>query len=207
MRYSLTNLLFLVLLFGSCSLKTTKGLLKEKSNLSNFKNVYFSDVSKDYVYKTKIDIYDNYFGGIMIFKKIGENHHRVVFTTEFGNKIFDFEFDNGIFKKNSIIDDLDKKLIVNTLKNDFKILLKENNTIINQYKDGNSKIYESKLDNRYNFFYVSDTTKELKKIVHTSKFKEKIAIVFTSVENTIAKKININHKNIQLNINLHYISN
>ena len=79
----------------------------------------------DYVYKAKIDVYGRYFGGILILKKVDENSHRVVFTTEFGSKIFDFLYEGDTFTKNFMIDDLDKKIIVNTLRKDFKILISE----------------------------------------------------------------------------------
>ena len=91
MRFFLTSF-FLLLVLSSCSLKTTEGLRETPKTQSEIENPYFSDSSKDYVYKAKIDIYGKYFGGILILKKVGDRSHRVVFTTEFGNKIFDFLF-------------------------------------------------------------------------------------------------------------------
>lgn len=208
MRSLQISSLFLVSLFlYSCSLKTTKNLIEQENNTAIYNNIYFSNTKNDYIYKTKIDIYGNYFGGIMIFKKIKKNHHRVVFTTEFGNKIFDFDFNNQTFTKKYIIKDLDKKIIINTLKNDFKTLLKQENTIIKSYSKPSFNIFQSKDNNRYNFFYVNKATNKLEEIIHTSKTKEKVVFTFTKTENRIAKKINIEHKNIKLNINLNYINN
>lgn len=208
MRFSQISSLFLVVIFFvSCSLATTKNLVEQKSSISVYKNPYFSDTNKDYIYKTKIDIYGNYFGGIMIFKKLGINHHRIVFTTEFGSKIFDFEINNDTFTKNYIIDDLDRKLIVNTLEKDFKILLTENSAITNSFTQPNFTIFQSSISNRYNFFFVNATNNQLTKIAHTSKHKEKVIFLFSEITNNIAKKVQIQHKNINLNINLNYINN
>lgn len=207
MQFSrISSAFILVILFTSCSLATINGLVEQKNSITTYKNSYFSDVNTDYVYKTQIDIYGNYFGGIMIFKKLGKDHHRVVFTTEFGSKIFDFEFKGETFTKKYIIDDLDRKLIVNTLKNDFKTLLKEKNTIIKSFTTSNMKVFQSSEGKRYNFFFIENSTNQLEKIVHTSKRKEKVVYNFHNVNDKIAKQINIQHKNIKLNINLNYIN-
>lgn len=206
MRFFQISCVFVFLIFTSCSLKTTQGLVKESSTSTSFQNVYFSDIQKDYVYKSTIEVYGNYFGGIMIFKKIKNNHHRIVFTTEFGNKIFDFELENGQFKKNFIIEKLDRKFIVNTLKRDFQILLKEKSKVLNSYRQNSVKVYQTAINKRYNFYFVNAKDRILEKIVHTSKFKEKTDFIFKNIEDNIAKIIIITHKDIKLKIKLKYIN-
>ena len=76
--------------------------------------------------EANINAFDNNFGGIFIVKKLGPKHHRIVFTTELGNKIFDFTFKEDSFKVNQILKELDKKLLINILKSDFKTLIMEN---------------------------------------------------------------------------------
>lgn len=206
MRFFQINFLIFFILLTSCSLKTTKGLIKQKSTITSFKNTYFANSKKDYIYKSKIDIYGNYFGGIIIIKKIAYDHHRIVFTTEFGSKIFDFEFKKHTFKKNFIIPDLDKKLIINTLKNDFEILVKEDAKITNSYLKKECVLYESEFNNKYNFYFVNKKDNQLKKIIHASKSKEKIEFLFTKIVKNTATKINIYHKNIKLKVQLNLIS-
>lgn len=193
---------FLFIIFTSCSLKTTRGLLKQSKTVSVFNNSYFSNTKKDYIYKAKIDIYGNYFGGIIIFKKIKNEHHRIVFTTEFGTKIFDFEIIANYLKKNYIIEKLNKKLIINTLENDFRLLLKEENNIKATFGNNNYVLYQSEFNNNIKFFKVNKTNKQLKKIIYTSKYKEKVHILFGYTKNDVANDITISHKNIKLNIHL-----
>lgn len=140
MRYFLTSS-FLLLLLTSCSLSTTKEFLERTPSKESVTNDYFSDIEKDYVYKAKFEVYKHNFGGILIVKKINKNHHRIVFTTEFGNKIFDFEFIENTFKVNSIYDDLNKKFIINTLQKDLQLLVKQNNKVIGEFSNKKEVLY------------------------------------------------------------------
>jgi hypothetical protein len=71
-------------------------------------NLYFSS-PEDYVYKCQMDIYKNHVSGILIIKKISETTHRVALTSDFGNKLIDFEVSDNDFKLNYVLPDLDKK--------------------------------------------------------------------------------------------------
>lgn len=67
MRFLLTSLILCLLC--SCSLKTTRNLVEANTSSTNIiTNPYFSNPNKDYVYKSKIDVYGNHFGGILIIK-------------------------------------------------------------------------------------------------------------------------------------------
>jgi len=210
MRYLLINFLFLSLV--SCgTLATTKGLVA-KSISKSIQNPYFSNVKTDYVYKAKIDVNKNHFGGLLIVKKMAKNHHRVVFTTEFGNKIFDFEFTNNIFlfkslfKVNYIMDKLDKKIIVNALKKDFQLLVSENNVAIREFNTSNFTIYQTNSNKRDNYYYINKKNKQLEKVVMASKHKEKVTIKFNKINNNLAKSIQIKHHNFNMNMQLNYIN-
>ena len=156
---------------------------------------------KDYCYET-----NDSFGGILIIKKIKENNHRILFTTTFGNKIFDFQIVDGSFKIIYIIEELNKKSIINTLKNDFEILIIEHNTLYNVYTDQKLYVYQSKLGKGYNYYIVSENG-ILSEIIHSKKNKKNTIISFFEINNNLAKKIRIQHKNIPLSINLLYLNN
>lgn len=186
----------------SCSLKTTEGLRQVHFNKEVVGNPYFSNPEIDYVYKAKIEVYKKNFGGILIIKKTGPESHRVVFTTEFGSKLFDFQFEGDTFTKHFIVDDLDKKFIVNILKDDFRLLVHEKAQVLGVYESENHRIYETTSGDRFNFYFLEDETEQLQKIVNTTKTKEKVEIDFTSHEGNIADLISIKHKNIRLTIDL-----
>ncbi|SRX72229.1 hypothetical protein [Aequorivita antarctica] len=186
----------------SCSLKTTEGLRQVHFNKSDVENPYFSNSEIDYVYKAKIAVYGKNFGGILIIKKTGPESHRVVFTTEFGSKLFDFQFEGNTFTKNFVVEDLDKKFIINILKDDFMLLVNESATVLAVYQSNNERVYKTQSDERFNFYFLEDTSEKLEKIVNTSKTKEKVEIDFTSSEENIAETIAIKHNNIKLEIDL-----
>ena len=115
----------LVLVLSSCAtnkvVQDYKTVPLEKTTLEV---PYFSNPTMDYVYKANITVYGNELTGIFIAKKINDTTHRVVFTTEFGNKLMDFEISETDFKVNFILEELDRKILINTLTNDFRLLLR-----------------------------------------------------------------------------------
>lgn len=163
-------------------------------------NDYFSDSAKDYVYKASINVYDKKFGGIFVVKKIGESHHRVAFTTEMGSKIFDFSFEGDEFRVNAILEEIDKKILINILKKDFRALIKERLPVLKRYRNGESEIFQSKIAEKTYFVYKKNG--ELTELVRTGHGKEKVAFHFSEINDNIAKKIKILHKNIKLDIKL-----
>ncbi len=206
MRYFLTSVFFLLLF--SCSLPTTKGYLEQASLDKNIRNNYFSSEETDYVYKAKINIYNKNFGGILIIKKTGADQHRIVFTTEFGNKIFDFVITNDSFKVNYIVDELNKKLIISTLQNDFKILVQQDVMVVKQFDSIAKIIYQTIFDKKYDLYYFFlKENQTLFKIIKSSKTKEKVIFDFLEVYNNRLTKIDILHQNFKLKIHLNYIGN
>src|SRR5690606_11353169 len=114
-------------------------------------------------------------------------------TTEFGSKLFDFQFEGDTFTKNFVVEELDKKFIINILKDDFKLLVNEKAKILEDYESENQRIYKTHNDERYNFYFINAGTGQLQKIVNTSKKKEKMEIDFTSSDGKIANTNAINH--------------
>lgn len=144
---------------SSCSLKTTEGLRQIDFNKTVIENPYFSNPEIDYVYKAKIEVYNKNFGGILIIKKTGTESHRVVFTTEFGSKLFDFQFEGDTFTKNYAVEDLDKKIFINILRDDFKLLVNQSAMTLAVYESENQKIYKTQSDKKFNFYFLKTILK------------------------------------------------
>ncbi len=163
---------------------------------------YFSNSETDYVYKANITVYGNELSGIVIIKKINGTTHRFVFTTEFGNKLLDFEISNSNFKINFIVEELNRKILKNTLETDFKLLLKNNYNIKEQFENEFFKVYKIVDGNNFDYLYFSKLDNKLSKIVFASKRKEKISIEYTSENNIFADSILIQQNNLKLRIKL-----
>lgn len=199
MRYSVISIFFILV---SCSPKTLRILEPTAVSVPNYTTHYFSDSSTDYVYKAAIEVYGNNLGGILIAKKIMPDTHRIVFTTEFGNKLFDFELSRGAFKVNFIIDELNRPLILKTLKNDFRLLFQEVFVVDGQFRYNEQNVYKSTDGNRQNFLFTDKTTGLLHKLVHSTRTKDKIIIEYLPETSTFAAKILVAHRNIPLKIAL-----
>lgn len=191
-----------LLIFG-CASYPEQNNFKSVDRISAFTNPYFSDLSKDYVYKANIEFYDHNFGGLFIVKKLGDQQHRIVFTTEMGNKIFDFSFNANDFKVNFILDELDKKMLINILKNDFKVLITENLKASNSFVNNEQTIHEVDIDGKTYFYFYSQS---LNKIVNVPHRKAKVTFLFKDINDNIVERIQIMHSNIKLNINLKTIN-
>ena len=195
-------LFFVFAICTSCTLNTTKTLTPVKSEEQTFKNNYFSNLEKDYVYKAKIAAFGNNFGGILVIKKLSPAHHRIAFTTEFGAKIFDFEFIQSEFKVNYIVAALNKKIIINNLRKNFQILVKETLPLNKKYKGLEQSVYQAHYNKQYYFYFYSNQNGLLEKMVQTSKFKEKLIILFQAEETQFAHSIQILHQKLPLKIDL-----
>jgi len=196
-----------IVIFTSCSLQTTEGLRQVAFMEKTVENPYFSNPEMDYVYKAKIAVYGKNFGGILIVKKIGEKNHRIVFTTEFGSKLFDFQFEGDTFTKHFVLPDLDKKFIVNILRDDFSLLIAEKANVLQVYQSEKHRIYKTQDEKRFNFYFLENGSEQLEKIVNTTKTKEKVEIDFIASDENIADKIAIKHNNIKLRIDLKKFKN
>ena len=201
-RYLLISALFC--LFVSCKSYQIKDAVSVDNSSQFVQNQYFSDASLDYVYKTHIEIYGNKMGGIFIAKRINDSIHRMVLTTDFGNKLLDFEISENSFKVNFIIDNLDKKIIINTLRDDFRTLLQVNSKVFKTYKRNKEVIYQTESNT---YYYIDEISNSLIKIIKTNKRKEKVVFTFDSKKTTFAENINIQHYNIKLKIDFNQISN
>lgn len=197
MRYLLISLCLLMV--GCSSYPKKNNFIVDEVKLSKTLNPYFSD-SIDYVYKAQISVRNNNFGGILIIKKINKEEHRVVFATEMGNTLFDFSYIGEDFKVNSILKEMDKKILINLLKKDFKVLIENEPQRINSFKKDENKIVQASIYSKDYFYFFNENS--LRKIVKITNGKENTSFIFSEIYNDIAKNIQILHTKINLEISL-----
>ncbi|MGD1320558.1 hypothetical protein [Chryseobacterium sp. 2R14A] len=203
LRNSVYSLIFL--LFVSCKTYQLTDVKPISNSEKTVENLYFSS-NEDYVYKCQMDIYNNHVSGILILKKINAITHRVVMTSDFGNKLIDFEISENDFKLNYVLPDLDKKIVINFLKNDFQKLLKEKYTVNESFENDLSNIFYSKADKKGYYLSFNKENSLLKQIVYTKGNKEKIYFIFEAKKPTFAETIEIQHKDFKINIKLFQIT-
>ena len=200
---SLYSLIFLS--FISCKTFELKDVKPVSSSKKEVENLYFSS-NEDYVYKCQMEVYGNDISGILIIKKISETTHRVVMTSDFGNKMIDFEISENDFKLNYVLADLDKKMVINFLKNDFQELLRQKYLVAESIENDNSNIFRSEVDKKDYFLYFNKENSLLTQIVYTKNKKEKINFTFEAKKPTFAETIHLEHKDFKIDIKLFKIT-
>ncbi|MBR9757917.1 MAG: hypothetical protein GYB39_07520 [Algicola sp.] len=199
MRY-LTISLLTFFLFSCGSYPKKQQLNPTENETAVVSNGYFSNAQHDYLYKAHITAYGKTFGGLFIVKKTGEDQHRVAFTTEMGNKIFDFSIKNNTFTVNYILEDLNRKLLLNVLKQDFTVLVKETSATTKAFAKANTSVFETEILGKPHYYYTKNNT--LDQIVKVKNGKANTVFSFSKINDNIAEQITIKHHNIALEINL-----
>jgi len=163
-------------------------------------NNYFSDYQQETLYRGRIDVYGKVITGLFVAKRINEDEHRMVFTSDFGNTLFDFTIKPGAFQVNYIMDELDRKFIVNILKKDFTTLVQIANPVNRRVDKGTVWGFESVFEQKY--LLVDKETGQLNKIGIFSKYKPKVDFEFIRDKSNQLSAIEIVHHNIKLQIKL-----
>ena len=154
------------------------------------------------LYKVKIDKGSKYFSGLFYFKTFTDTSYRIIFMSELGLNMLDLEYKNNSFKIISCQKFMRKKVVINALKNDLKLLitLPENTSKKCTYKSTNNQATFTKVkikSKRYYYYY--NQNGEMSKIILTKGLKH-IVILLTGYKNNIPQEIEIYHKRINLSI-------
>lgn len=201
----LTMRLFLIsiLLVGLASCKTYQpaGVITSEVQKTTYQNNYFSGDSA-YLYKAQVEVYGNQLSGILVIKKIAEFTHRVALTSAFGNTLLDVTISENEMKINSILEELNRKILLKTLETDFRMILTNQHLIQEKLETDKDFIYKSKTKGGNYYFFNSKEEEYLRQISLASKSKEKVKVNITSKNRTFAENIIIQHYNIKLRIEL-----
>ena len=116
-------LLSSVLLFTGCSIFKYHHLNCEKVGLHDQKITSVIKPSIVSKYNTSIDILKNHLTGLLIIKQTDSVTTHIVFVTELGMKMFDFEAKNNEVNAIYVFEPLNKPQLINVLKRNFNNML------------------------------------------------------------------------------------
>ena len=192
----------MALVLSSCALHLMDNADEVPLDRPLVNNPYFADAEKDYIYRASLEFKEFRLGGILMVKKIANDHHRVVFTSEFGNKLFDFEYVKGQPSVHHILQELDRKPVLRLLHLDLRTLMKEQISVDKQYKVSGHTWYTSR-SNNYKILYGFDTENiQMDQILIAKGHREKVMISFKKIVESDADSISIVHLTTRLNVNL-----
>ena len=210
MQVFLTKRLVLIswlVFLGSCTVPKhlsplTKG---EKTSLSeeNFKPIFKGDF-KSFLFKTTMAYSDKFeLGGMLMLKQVSAGNYRAVFMTKFGMTIFDFEFGDRGFVVHKAFEQMNKKIFLKIIEQDFGMLLSRGilgnrATVFEQGTlDKKKRVFKTKMNKKIHYF-VQEKAHELTEI-HRG---QAVSINLSKYVANIPHSINIQHHKIPLSMKL-----
>lgn len=196
----------MLLLIGACG-SSYKHLAKTNGDIGCVQK--FQPVISTALYNTNVNVIGNHLSGILIIKRMADSSLRMVFSNEAGFKFFDFEFAaDGSFKVHAIIDKMNKKAVIKTLRKDFELVLLQNlDKSQSRVLSGDSVTYYDFGRGKDHYYYVTDTAcKELLWMERGSKRKKILRAISQSMSSGIPDTIGITHNNFNFDIGLRRIT-
>lgn len=157
------------------------------------------------LYTTHVNIVGNHLSGLLVMKTMPDSSTRVVFTSEMGLSLFDFEFaSNGEFKVHYIIKKMNRKAVIKTLRQDFDLVLMRGlHAQTTQVFQNNDRIYYAFPQKKGSNYYITDRgCNELLGIEKASRRKAIVKAMMKDYKNGVPDTIGISHANFQFIIGL-----
>jgi len=169
----------------------------------------FGDNFNSFLFKTNITVYGKDFSGLLVTKQMSPQDYRVIFTTELGMKLFDFEFKDTSFTLHYCVPQFNRPKLLNTIREDIEILLMNNmkGQAFEHYTDQKQvySIAKLKTGSMYNYYFSEKASGHLVKIEHSKKRIKKTIFTLNNYENDFPGNVVIQHYNIKLKIELNLL--
>lgn len=208
---------FVVLVLSGCKLGHYSKLSKMQvldsagANIPKAPKPIFSNNFNSFLFKTNIRVYGKDFSGLLVTKQLQPGNYRVIFTTELGMKIFDFEFKDTSFTLHYCVPQFNKPKLLKVIREDMETLLMNNieNKVVANYFDQKS-LHEVKLirfGKFSNYYFIDIPSQNIVKIEHSKKRTIKTIFTLTDYKDGFPNNIIIQHYNMKLKIVLNLLKN
>jgi hypothetical protein len=198
---------FLAIALFSCTLghysrlESVTGSLTGKGTLKPV----FGDHFNSFLFKTNLSIYGKDFSGLLVTKQMQPADYRVIFTTELGMKLFDFEFTDTAFTLHYCVPQFNHPALLKTIQQDIEILLMNHldPDKVQYFRDKQNAHLVGKIASRkFSNYYFLDGKEQLVKIEHAKGRVKKTTFTLDNYMEDIPGHIQIRHHNIKLKIEL-----
>ncbi len=198
------------LLFSSCAISKYKHSSSSKQVVIS-ENEISPVISKEKAtkYKGTIDVLKNHLSGIVIIKQTDSVTTHIIFVTEIGMKMFDFEWKNNVMNPIYVFEPINKKSLIAALSENFKQMLlldvfgKHSNLLSNQ----KVKSFYSLTDAKHRFL-ITDSSKTLilQKVFHRNKRDRFINYTFDAQTKSYTQIKSTQFGWVKINIELNIIN-
>lgn len=200
MRYLLLSSCLWILVGCTSTYKHLQQADGDASCLQKFKPRFTTTL-----YTTQVNIVGNYLSGLLLIKTMPDSTTRVVFSSEMGLSIFDFEFTpNGGFRVYHIIKKMNRKAVIKTLRQDFELVfMQQLHKSTPQVFSNDGRIYYAFPQKKGSNYYITDLNcQTMLGIEKASKRKAVVRAILKGYENGVPDSIGITHTNFHFTIGL-----
>jgi hypothetical protein len=209
MKNSLLSSLFALLVLSGCTFGHY-GRLKETA-ATDAPRPIFGDNFNSFLFKTNITVYGKDFSGLLVTKQLLPKDYRVIFTTELGMKLFDFEFKDTAFTLHYCVPQFNKPKLLKVIQEDIETLLMNDisDKSLGYYADKAGLYTIHRLDKSKfsNYYFTEKASKHITAIEHAKKRVKKTTFTLSDYQNDFPGRILIRHHNIKLKIELNLLKN
>lgn len=181
-------------LLTACGTLRFPGEVSREVFSETIQNTYFTS-EKPQIFLFKLLFKDNQQSGIFVHKKAGDDLHRVVISSLFGGTLLDLTFDKENYTVNYVVEDLNKKFLLNLLHRDFSLLVNERYLPTQKIQTLTQTIYQSQQN------YLVMEAGKLQQIQLIKGKKKKVQIDYTS-DNGVLQHATLKHFNLPVSIEL-----
>lgn len=195
--------IFLFLLFHTAC-RSPYSTLREAPGVSPDCVQKFRPVFTSHIYKAEVNVVGNEFSGLLVLKTMPDSSRRVVFTSETGPTLFDFEFKRDSFRVRYCLKKLNRKAVIRTLRKDFELLLMENvGQPGGQVLRDSVRVYFPFISGKETNYYLTDTLcQRLLRIEKAGRRKPKVTVDMEPFQSGMPEDVLLEHRNFTFAIRL-----
>jgi hypothetical protein len=156
-------------------------------------------------YHASVDVVGKHLSGLLLIKSLPDSSYRVVFTNEAGVTFFDFGFSNeGAFKVHHVIQQFDKRPVIETLRKDFELILgiPFHGMPVQAWTANDEVFYGVKQKKEMVYFITSKDCASLRRLELGSARKRKVTVSMGNEPYPTPEKIELKHNNFDMQIKL-----
>jgi hypothetical protein len=169
----------------------------------------FGDNFNSFLFKTNIHVYGRDFSGLLVTKQMSPNDYRVIFTTELGMKMFDFEFRDTAFTLHYCMPQFNKPKLLKVIQVDIQTLLMNDlaGKKFDYYTDAEGKYWIHKFSEgkTADYYFTEKDSRHIGKIEHAKGRIKKTTFTLSDYQSDFPEKVVIRHHDIRLRIELNHL--
>jgi hypothetical protein len=156
-------------------------------------------------YNASVDVMGKHLSGLLLIKNMPDSSQRVVFTNEAGITFFDFGFSKlGDFKIYNVIEQLEKKAVIEILRKDFELVLglPFRSGVYSRFIQGDEIYFGVPQKNETAYFITNKDCASLHRLEWGSARKRKVSVILPGSNYPSPEKIELSHLTFNMRIKL-----